>query len=194
MFILGHVGIGSRLGALIPRVRAARAPGWLILGTLLPDLIDKPLYYGLKLATGRDGAELGLISCTRTVGHSALFALLVWLALRALGRQAQGLAILAGMATHWLLDLGGDITGYVAQAAGLTSAPAGFSSVRALLFPLLGARFAVSPFHSAREHITSLAQAYTLAGEIVGGVLLVMAWRRAHPARAAETPGDRTAS
>lgn len=188
MFILGHIGIGSRLGALIPRVRDAGTPRWLILGTLLPDLVDKPLYYGLKLATGREGAELGLISCTRTVGHSALFALLVWLALRALGRRRAALALLAGMATHWLLDLGGDVTGYLAHALGLSSAPAGLSSLRALLFPLMGGRFAVSPFHSAREHLSSLAQTYTLAGELVGGVLLVLAWRRGQAARQARRP------
>lgn len=178
MFILGHAGIGSRLGALVPRVRAAHAPGWLILGTLLPDLIDKPLYYGLKLATGREGAALGLISCTRTIGHSALFALLVWMLLRALRRRRAAPAVLAGMATHWLLDLGGDVAGYLGHALGMTSAPAGFSSVRALLFPLLGGHFAISPFHSAREHLTSLVQTYTLAGELVGGVLLILAWRR----------------
>jgi len=187
MFILGHAGIGSRLGALVPRVRAAHAPRWLLLGTLLPDLIDKPLYYGMKLATGRDGAQLGLISCTRTIGHSALFALLVWLVLRALGRRGAALAVLAGMATHWLLDLGGDVAGFLGHALGATSVPAGFSSVKALLFPLLGGHFAVSPFHSAREHLTSLVQTYTLAGEVVGGILLILAWRRGG-ARAAPPP------
>lgn len=187
MFILGHAGIGSRLGALVPRVQAAHAPGWLLLGTLLPDLIDKPLYYAMKAATGREGAELGLISCTRTIGHSALFALVVWLVLRALRRRAAALAVLVGMATHWLLDLGGDVTGYLSHALGTSSTPASFSSVRALLFPLLGGHFAVSPFHSAREHLTSLVQTYTLAGELVGGVLLVLAWRK-NAARDARTP------
>lgn len=195
MFILGHLGIGSRLGALVPRVRAAHAQRWLVLGTLLPDLVDKPLYYGMKLATGRDGAELGLISCTRTIGHSALFALLVWLALRAVGRRGAALALLAGMATHWLLDLGGDLTGYLARALGLTTAPAGLSSLRALLFPLMGGHFAVSPFHSARDHLTSLAQTYTLAGELVGGVLLVLAWRRGQAAHDDQTTArDSTAT
>jgi hypothetical protein len=192
MFILGHAGIGSRLAALVPRVRAAHAPGWLLLGTLLPDLIDKPLYYAMKAATGREGADLGLISCTRTVGHSALFALLVWLVLRALGRHAVALAVLAGMATHWLLDLGGDVTGYLVHALGKSSAPASFSSARALLFPLMGGHFAISPFHSAREHLTSLVQTYTMAGELVGGVLLVLAWRK-NAARDGGTPAGRPA-
>lgn len=188
MFILGHAGIGSRLGALLPRVRAARAPGWLLLGTLLPDLIDKPLYYGLKLATGRDGAELGLISCTRTIGHSVLFALSVWLALRALGRREQALALLVGMATHWLLDLGGDVSGFLAHLLGLSSVPTGWSSLRALLFPLIDGHFAVMPFHSAREHLSSLRQTYTLAGEVVGGLLLLASWRKGRAARQAGTP------
>ena len=185
MFILGHVGIGSRLGTLLPRVRAAHASRWLILGTLLPDLVDKPLYYGLKLATGREGAALGLISCTRTVGHSALFALLVWLLLRALGRREVALVVLAGMATHWVLDVGGDLSGYLSHVLGLTSGPYGLSAVRALVFPLMGAHFDVSPFHNAREHMTALVQTYTLVGEVVGGVLLLLAWRRGHAARTA---------
>jgi hypothetical protein len=182
MFILGHVGIGERLGALVPRVRASGARGWLILGTLLPDLIDKPLYYGMKLVTGRDGEDLGLISGTRTVGHSALFALLLWVSFRALRWRAEGLALLAGMATHWLLDLGGDLTTYFTYLFGLSITHPSFSLLKALLFPLLGGHFAVMPFHTAREHLTSLVQAYTLAGELVGGVLLLAAWHKQHGA------------
>ena len=185
MFILGHVGIGSRLGTLIPRVRAAPTR-WLILGTLLPDLIDKPLYYGLNLLTGNDGEDLGLISCTRTVGHSLLFAFLVWLTVRALGRRAEALALLVGLATHWLLDLGGDVSATLTYWLGLTSQPSGWSSLRALLFPLFGGRFAVMPFHSARQHLTSLAQGYTVLGELVGGVLLFTAWQRGHARRTGE--------
>jgi len=187
MFILGHVGIGSRLGTLLPSVRAAPRRGWLILGTLLPDLIDKPLYYGLPLLTGSDEGG-GLISCTRTVGHSALFAALLWLAVRALGRRAEALALLVGMATHWLLDLGGDVSGYLTHALGVTSKPAGWSSLKALLFPLVGGHFAVMPFHSAREHLVSLAQVYTLLGEAVGAVLLLTAWHKGHAARQVEAP------
>jgi len=191
MFILGHVGIGTRLGALIPRVRATPTRAWLILGTLLPDLIDKPLFYGMRVLTGDDGGG-GLISCTRTVGHSALFALLVWLALRAVGRRAEALALVVGMATHWLLDLGGDASGYVTHALGVTGKPAGWSSLKALLFPLFGGHFAVMPFHSAREHLSSLAQVYTLLGEAVGAVLLLTGWYKGHAARQAETaaPGE----
>ena len=182
MFVLGHLGIGSRLGRLVPAVRASRATPWLILGTILPDLIDKPLYYGVALATGGDGDRMGIITCTRTIGHSALFALLLWLAIAAMGRRAAGLALFVGMATHGLLDLGGDTTGSLLARLGLMSKPPGFSSLRALLFPLVGARFASMPFHTPREHLRGLAQAYTIAGELVGGALLFVAWRGARKA------------
>jgi hypothetical protein len=188
MFILGHVGIGLRLGTLLPRVRDAPTRGWLLLGTLLPDLIDKPLYYGMKLLAGNDGPDGGLISCTRTVGHSALFALLVWLALRALGRRAEALALVVGMATHSVLDLGGDVTGYLTHVLGLTGKRAGWSSLKALLFPVVGGHFARMPFHSAREQLSSLGQAYTLLGEAVGAVLLFTGWYKGRAARHAEAP------
>ena len=177
MFVLGHIGVGSRLGRLVPAVRASEMTPWLILGTILPDLIDKPLYYGLALASGGDSARMGLITCTRTIGHSALFALLLWLAFAAAGRRASGLALLVGMATHFLLDLGGDTTGFLLARLGLIWKAPGFSSLRALLFPLVGARFGRMPFHTPREHLRGLAQVYTIAGELVGGALLFIAWR-----------------
>jgi hypothetical protein len=179
MFVLGHIGIGSRLGSLVLGARAAGVERWLILGTVLPDLVDKPLYYGLSLATGPSGAALDPITCTRTVGHSAIFALLLWLVLAAVGRRAAGLALVVGMATHSVLDLGGDVTGFVSFRLGLASRPQGFSSLKALLFPLVGGHFSNMPFHSIREHLLSLGQAYTIGGELVGGALLLLAWRAA---------------
>ncbi len=104
MFLFGHLGIGERLGRLFtkPGTRAA-----LLLGCLLPDLVDKPLYYGLVFATGKHAAELGLISGSRTVGHTLLFALLCG----ALVRGPRGRALFAGMVSHLLLDLSGDLFG-----------------------------------------------------------------------------------
>src|SRR4051812_43796707 len=67
MFALGHVGIGRRL---VPRYRAFTArERWIFaLGALLPDLIDKPLYYIPSWITGKRGAELGLIAGTHSFG------------------------------------------------------------------------------------------------------------------------------
>lgn len=186
MFILGHIGVGSRLGRLVPAARAPEVTPWLVLGTILPDLLDKPLYYALALASGGDAARMGLITCTRTVGHSALFALLLWLAFAAAGRRAAGLALFIGMATHWLLDLGGDTTGFVLARLGLIAKAPGFSSLRALLFPVVGRHFGRMPYHTPGEHLRGLAQAYTIAGELIGGALLFGQWRARR--RLAEPP------
>src|SRR5207245_8990653 len=92
MFVLGHLGIGSWLAAR--RVRADSI-AWLLFGAVLPDLIDKPLYYALSFATGRHGAALGLISSTRTFGHTLILAF----ALYALLPRRIGTALVAWIAT-----------------------------------------------------------------------------------------------
>jgi hypothetical protein len=91
MFIFGHLGIGRRLAS----PWKARLPAWpLMVGMLLPDLIDKPLYYA-RISP--------YISSTRTLGHTALFlALLCVYALARRSRTAAALAV--GVVTHLLLD------------------------------------------------------------------------------------------
>ena len=167
MFLLGHLGIGAWLGAR--RVRAEQI-GLLLFGTLLPDLIDKPLYYVLVLATGRRGAELGLISGTRTFGHTLLLVAVLW---TFLPRRA-GTPLALGLLTHLFLDELGDVVGLFVPMLGTRPHP---GTISAILFPLLGVQFPVSPFHSALEHIASLENAYVRAGEIVGAALLAVQWR-----------------
>ena len=167
MFLLGHLGIGSWLAAR--RVRAEQL-GWLLFGTLLPDIIDKPLYYALVLATGRHGAQLGLVTGTRTFGHTLLLVVALWL----LAPRRIGAPLALGMITHLALDELGDVLGLFLPALGTRSRP---STVTAILFPFLGAHFPVSPFRSALEHLASLENAYVLAGEIVGVALLAWQWR-----------------
>ncbi len=181
MFILGHLGIGLRLAALLPGV--ARAPRWIALGTLLPDLLDKPLYYGLSLATGKHAAALGLISGTRTLGHTALLGLALAAALALRGHRLAGRALLAGLFTHWLLDLGGEPAGALLQRLGLLAPlppSAGPSTLAAILFPALGLHFPVIPFRNVAEHFASLRNLYTVSGEALGGWLL---WRAYWPLR-----------
>jgi hypothetical protein len=169
VFVLGHLGIGAWLARPWTRGGQLRL---VLLGALLPDLIDKPLYYGLSWATGLQGAALGLISSTRTFGHTALFALAVLGALWSRG----GAAIALGMATHLVLDLGGD-----AVALLVPSAPprAGPPTLAAVLWPLLGLQFPVSPFKGVGEHLLAAGNAYNVAGEAVGALLLFRLWRRA---------------
>src|SRR5262245_35432229 len=116
MFVLGHLGIGSWIAAR--RVRAGQR-GWLLFGTRLPDLIDKPLYYALSLATGRHGRELGLISGTRTFGHTLLLVAVLWILLP---RRA-GTPLALGMLTHLGLDELGDLLGIYFPALRTQSSP-----------------------------------------------------------------------
>src|ERR1700733_5728748 len=100
MIFFGHLGIGLKTAQPFRRDLPLKP---LLLGTLLPDLIDKTLYYGLSFATGRRGAELRLISGTRTFGHTILFTLA--LGAIAARRRSKTLAALAlGSATHLFLD------------------------------------------------------------------------------------------
>ena len=166
MFVLGHLGIGSRLLFGLRR----RLPAWpLYLGCLLPDLIDKPLYYGL-LALHRLPP---LISGTRTFGHTGIFLLLVALA-AALGRRAWLRAIAAGVATHFALDIAGEL---------VTGADPESSIWLAIFFPAEGLRFPLAHFTSLAEHLALSAQsAYVVVGEVIGGAILLHAvWRRRQP-------------
>jgi len=183
MFLLGHLGIGSRLGRPFTR-ESSRA--FLYLGCALPDLVDKPLYYALSFATGKHAEELGLISSTRTIGHTLLFALLCF----ALVRGPRGWALFVGMLTHALLDLGADVFGlgleafHLAQAAPRT----GPSTLAAVLFPLLGLHFPIMPYRSLIEHAESLKSAYVILGEVLGSALLLLDartwWRKRRAAQA----------
>jgi len=169
MFVLGHLGIGSWLAAR--RVRADSI-AWLLFGAVLPDLIDKPLYYALSFATGRHGAALGLISSTRTFGHTLILAF----ALYALLPRRIGTALLAGIATHLALDGLGDLVGFLLPEA--VPRPLGPSVLSAILFPLLGWRFPVIPFATLREHAgVSLESPWMLGSELLGAALLVWQWR-----------------
>jgi hypothetical protein len=163
LFVLGHVGIGTRM---LFGLRE-RLPGrWLVLGCLLPDLIDKPLFYGLLWTRGHPDA---LISGSRNVGHSGLFAIAL-LALALASRRPALWALFAGVATHLVLDIGGE----------LVDASTPDSSIWiAILFPAQGWRFPRAHFHSLLEHLRLTAEnLYVLAGEIVGGAILLRAWRQ----------------
>jgi hypothetical protein len=188
MFVLGHLGIGSWAAAR--RVRAEQI-GWLLCGTLVADLVDKPLYYGLVIATGRRGAELGLITGTRTFGHTLLLVAVLWLLLP----RRIGTPLALGMTTHLGLDELGDVLGLFVPALGTRPHP---GTITAILFPFLGLRFPVSPFHSALEHLASLSNAYVVAGEIAGAALLCWQWRaglfRRRPPAARAASGSTPAS
>src|SRR3954466_140383 len=91
MFVFGHVGVGR---ALLSRWKARLPVIPLAVGMLLPDLIDKPLYYSRLWS---------FVTCTRTFGHTGLL-LLALTGFAAALRSRTLAALSAGMATHLLLD------------------------------------------------------------------------------------------
>lgn len=165
MFIFGHLGIGSKLVSPWTKRLPKR---WVFLGTLLPDLIDKPLYYGLSLATGKRSAELGLISGTRTVGHTGLLTLSV--AFYAFARRSKAAAALSlGMASHLFLDNLSEQ--WMISSRGIESLGEP-TTLWALLFPFLGVRFPVMPYENFSQHLASIGMAHLLIGEAVGMAIL----------------------
>jgi hypothetical protein len=159
MFVLGHIGIGRRLvgfrGRALPTLP-------LLLGTLLPDLIDKPLYY-LHLSR--------VVSCTRTFGHTGLLLALV-LGLAYLRRSKALLALGLGMATHVALDCLLDF---------LTSDSR--SALIAFAWPLLDLHFATVDM-SVLDHLRRLFTLPVMVSELIGLGLILWEYSRSRHARA----------
>jgi len=176
MLFFGHLGVGSKLVSPWTSGLPRRA---VLLGTILPDLIDKPLYIGLALVTGKRGAELGLISGSRTLGHTAI--LLVLLAAGAIARRSKVLAALAlGMATHLFLDNLSD-----------RFLPAGHdpSALVAMAWPFMGSAFvAIKPHPGVSEWVTP----FLIGAEIIGiGLLAWDHWKLTHEGEILEATQER---
>jgi hypothetical protein len=162
VFIFGHIGIGRKLAS--PWSRGL--PFWpLVLGMLLPDLIDKSAFYALRFL----GVTDTIIDGTRTFAHTALFLLIVW-AISGLMKSKNLLAVALGMATHLLLDNVADRLHDVFHPG----TPTSHSAAIALLWPLMGVRFSPFPFHSMGEHLSGNLQPEILIAEAVG--LLLIGW------------------
>ncbi|MFL5813610.1 MAG: hypothetical protein ACJ763_08535 [Bdellovibrionia bacterium] len=159
MFLFGHLGIGLKLASPWRRGLSRRL---ILLGTILPDLMDKPLYYGLSWITGKSGADLGMIAGTRSFGHTALVLLSMTLT-SVIFRIRWLAAICIGVATHLLLDNVGDrfLSGHD-------------FTLRALLWPFLGWQFPAYPFSGAHQHFGRISEPYFFTTEILG--FLILCW------------------
>ncbi len=167
MLILGHLGIGTKL--VNPWSHGLKKK-WILLGTVLPDLIDKPLYYVPVLLTGKWGREFGIISGTRTFGHTGL--LLLALVFGAWFKKSRLLTALAlGDMTHLLLD------NWVENFSPHSPVSAHLD----LFFPLYGFRFPVIPFQDAMRHLASYSDPIFIGGEIIGASFLLWDyWKYKH--------------
>ena len=162
MFALGHLGIGKKIAARPYRGFAPAQKRAFFLGALLPDLIDKPLFYIPFWLTGRRGE---ILSGTHLFAHTAVFLLLLVAAAR-LTRSQSVRAAAVGVATHFVLD-------GVGLSMGLGT----------LLWPLLGWNFPAYPFRNFGHHLATILNPITLAGELTGAVILLWDWRRARRSR-----------
>lgn len=166
MFVLGHLGLGKAIAARPYRGFSSGQKRAFLLGALLPDLIDKPLFYIPFWVTGRPGAG-GILSGTHLFAHTGLFFLVLVVAAWATRSRALR-AVAIGVATHFVLD-------FVGLSMGLGT----------LLWPLFGWHFPIYPFKNLGQHLWTVLNPITLAGELLGGAALLWSYRRGDQARAA---------
>lgn len=156
MFVLGHVGIGRAIigsrGRALPLVA-------LLVGMMLPDVIDKPLYY-LHLSP--------FISCTRTFGHTGIF-LLALVAVAVMMRSRVWAAVAVGVATHGVLDAVLDMPSVFNGGRS--------STLIALAWPVFDTHFFSYPFKTPIDQLKALWNAPVLICELIGGLLLSREYR-----------------
>lgn len=159
MFVFGHVGIGKAIASPFGRALPLMP---LIVGTLLPDVIDKPLYHA-HIST--------FVSCTRTFGHTGLFLAAI-LAVAMITRSRTWLALGVGVCTHAVLD------GLLDSFNGERS-----STLVAFAWPFLDTHFFTYGFKSPFDQLKQLWKAPIIAGEVVGLLLLTREYlKRRRPA------------
>ena len=151
MYPLAHLGIGS----LIARPFSSKLPfRWILLGTLLPDLIDKPIYFVLGLIEYFNTG--GWVPGKRGFAHTGLFLLLL-VAVAVFKRSASWAACAIGTATHLLLDTVSKMFGAHHSAS---------ANLTVLLWPLLGWKFPTMAY--------GLHGTWALLFEIIGAIFLAL--------------------
>jgi hypothetical protein len=161
VFAFGHLGLGKKIGARPYRRFSPVERRAFFLGALLPDLIDKPLFYIPFWLSARRGAAAGILSGTHLFAHTGLALMALVIAALAT-RSAPIRAVAIGVATHLVLDC-------VGLSMGLST----------LLWPLFGWHFPAYPFRSLGQHLATILNPVTLAGELMGAAILCWDYRRA---------------
>lgn len=173
MLPFGHLGIGSKL--VSPWTR--ELPRWgILLGTVLPDLVDKPLFYANSWLS--PGTALSLVTSTRTFSHTAIF--LVALTALAVARRSKLAAALAlGVATHLLLDNVQDAL--IDRLMPDPTKPPLDGAFVALLWPFYRSEFPSVRFSSMGGHLDASLNPITIGFEVVGaGILAWDSWKNRH--------------
>lgn len=168
MFILGHLGIGRALAKPFSKGFATK---WILIGTLFPDICDKPIFYSIRYFASQSHSwanrALEFFAGSRGITHTALF--LIFLTLTSVllkSRRLGGLCL--GIATHLLLDQFSRI-GSPFDHGGLP---------KDLLWPFLGYDFPRFPYSSITEQWTFYRNPATLIGEAIGLLFLLVPFYR----------------
>jgi membrane-bound metal-dependent hydrolase YbcI (DUF457 family) len=168
VFPFGHIGIGTSI--VPPRIREQLRWRWIVLGCLLPDIIDKPLFIAARLLHRPGADHLYLLSGSRLFGHTLFLLAVLFIAAGRL-RSAPLRAIGWGVATHIVLDLLPDfVSGYF------------FQFRHWLLWPLFGWGFP-SEYGGRLVYGVDREYAAYIAGDLVGGALLVRQYLRSRRER-----------
>ena len=150
MLLFGHLGIAIGLAYLLDKSILQRSKRridyrFLLLGSILPDLIDKPL-------------SLAGIVGGRAIGHTLIFAIVVIASVAVLESRGWKSGILLGISlgigTHLLLDT-------------LWTNP------EVLFWPALGFSFPTGGMNLDRLLHTLLTDPYVYGGEIIGMAMLI---------------------
>ena len=151
MLIFGHLGFGQ----LIARPWHQRLTWWCVaLGSLLPDLLDKPLFL---LFPGTYGGS-------RLYGHTLLF-LIILAVIGCTNRSRRWISLAIGVVTHLVADNLGDPL-HVEHATD--------ASIRTLLWPLMGWQFPDAVRLNLESQIHRILSPYFVATELIG--LLILVW------------------
>lgn len=168
MYILAHTGIGGFLAKPFSRGLPKK---YLYIGALLPDIVDKILYYGLRWFDGNSWIYTDIIRGTRSFGHTLLF-LVIGLVLVTPFKNRKMLLLMFGVATHLLLD-------QVDEALMTHTQEFDFQSFTTVLFwPFQGASFPTYKFSGVTDHIGKVGDPMHLATEVIGSILLIWEYRR----------------
>ncbi len=179
MYIFGHLGLGaSATYWLVSRhsndqTKKSRDPtflfGWALIGCLLPDLLDKPLYILNK------SLELNIpgIVGDKSFAHSILFCSLI-LTYSLLRKHLVLLTISLGTISHLFLDLFADSSVWWIYGTVGSTPPYSLSSPKmsGYFWPILTKEFAPTSQENLSDYWIGLLKPILLCYEIIGILLL----------------------
>ena len=154
MLIFGHLGF-ARL--LAEPFRRQRPLSLLLAGSLLPDIIDKLVFYVSDFSPG-----------TRAVGHTLLFATFIACAEKSRSKKWMRCPLAFGISTHLICDYVGDFFAMPSSYA---------RNLKILLWPALGKTFPPTTHLNFVQQATRVTEPYYLATEMIGiSILIFFAW------------------